>query len=89
MGSKTPDEHRQGPDGMVRCTMMRQKTAYTSTGSSANAVASIVNPPKSAAASGLLDGALEGQDEDGDEDDDEKSGADLNTGAKQDGQHEP
>jgi methionyl aminopeptidase len=47
-------------------------------GSSTCAATINVNPPKPAAATGLLQGALEGQDEDGDDDDDEeKSGADL------------
>jgi hypothetical protein len=36
------------------------------------------NPPKPAAASGLLPGVLEGEDEGGDDDDDDKIGADLN-----------
>ncbi|CAG5155896.1 uncharacterized protein ALTATR162_LOCUS3889 [Alternaria atra] len=51
MGSKSPEDHRQGPDG-----------------SSSDAAIAILNPPKSAAASGLLQGVLEGQDEDGDDD---------------------
>ncbi|KAF2867818.1 methionine aminopeptidase 2-like protein [Massariosphaeria phaeospora] len=46
-------------------------------GSSACVAIAAVNPPKSAAASGLLQGALEGQDEDGEDDDDNQSGADL------------
>ena len=38
----------------------------------------MVNPPKSAVASGLVQGMLEGQGEDGDDDDDdEKSGTDV------------
>jgi methionyl aminopeptidase len=37
---------------------------------SASTSISAVNPPKPAAASGLLQGALEGEDEDGDGDDD-------------------
>ena len=45
----------------------------SSTGSAIDAI----NPPKPAAASGLLQGALEGQDEDGDDDDDSKDGTDL------------
>ncbi|KAI4933486.1 uncharacterized protein J4E92_003153 [Alternaria infectoria] len=68
MGSKSPEDHRQGPDG-----------------SSADAAIAIINPPKPAAASGLLPGVLEGQDEDGDDDDDiAKLGADVknNDGAK-------
>ncbi|KAI4926217.1 hypothetical protein J4E85_006509 [Alternaria conjuncta] len=68
MGSKSPEDHRQGPDG-----------------SSADAAIAIINPPKPAAASGLLSGVLEGQDEDGDDDDDiAKLGADVknNDGAK-------
>jgi hypothetical protein len=36
------------------------------------------NPPKSAAASGLVEGTLEGQDDDEDDDEDEQAGADLN-----------
>jgi methionyl aminopeptidase len=36
------------------------------------------NPPKSAAASGLVEGTLEGQDDDGDDDEDDQAGADLN-----------
>ncbi|OAL05331.1 methionine aminopeptidase [Phaeosphaeriaceae sp. SRC1lsM3a] len=49
-------------------------------GSSANAPINCANPPKTDAATGLLQGALEGQDEDGDDDDDDsnKNGADLN-----------
>jgi methionyl aminopeptidase len=40
----------------------------------------VVNPPKSAAASGLLQGMLDGQGEDGDDDDDdEKTGVDVKT----------
>ncbi|KAI4625950.1 hypothetical protein J4E80_003084 [Alternaria sp. BMP 0032] len=68
MGSKSPEDHRQGPDA-----------------SSADAAIAIINPPKPAAASGLLPGVLEGQDEDGDDDDDiAKLGADVknNDGAK-------
>ncbi|KAK5696782.1 hypothetical protein LTR97_008086 [Elasticomyces elasticus] len=53
MGSKTPEDHQQGPDP-----------------SSDGPVAS-VNPPKSAAATGLVPGVLEGQDEDGDGDGDD------------------
>ncbi|KAL1792522.1 hypothetical protein ACET3X_009029 [Alternaria dauci] len=61
MGSKSPEDHQQGPDG-----------------SSANAAIAIINPPRSAAASGLLHGVLEGQDEDGDDDDDNvKLGLDV------------
>ncbi|KAI4712267.1 hypothetical protein J4E89_002533 [Alternaria sp. Ai002NY15] len=68
MGSKSPEDHRQGPDG-----------------SSADAAIAIINPPRPAAASGLLPGVLEGQDEEGDDDDDiAKLGADVknNDGAK-------
>jgi len=54
MGSKTPEEHQQGPDGS----------------STSGAIAN-VNPPKPAAATGLVFGVLEGQDED---DDDGKDG---------------
>ena len=41
----------------------------------------MVNPPKSAVASGLLQGMLEGQgeDEDDDDDEDEKNGTNVNT----------
>ncbi|KAI5203509.1 methionine aminopeptidase 2-like protein [Aureobasidium subglaciale] len=46
MGSKTPEEHQQGPDGS----------------STSGAIANI-NPPKPAAATGLVAGSLEGQDE--------------------------
>ncbi|KAF1815235.1 methionine aminopeptidase [Eremomyces bilateralis CBS 781.70] len=49
--------------------------------SSAHAAIAAVNPPKSAAASGLLQGALEGEDEDGDEDD-AKIGAELKSGGQ-------
>ncbi|KAJ9647089.1 hypothetical protein H2199_002075 [Coniosporium tulheliwenetii] len=45
--------------------------------SSARAAIAAVNPPKPAAASGLLHGALEGEDEDGEDEDDDKIGADL------------
>ncbi|KAL9007823.1 MAG: hypothetical protein Q9173_006989, partial [Seirophora scorigena] len=41
-----------------------------------------VNPPKPAAASGLVQRALEGEDEDGDDEDDEKPGADLKSGSQ-------
>ncbi|KAG9724747.1 methionine aminopeptidase, partial [Aureobasidium melanogenum] len=51
MGSKTPNEHEQGPGGS----------------STSGAIANI-NPPKPAAATGLVFGALEGQDEDSDGD---------------------
>ncbi|KAI5195881.1 methionine aminopeptidase 2-like protein [Aureobasidium subglaciale] len=51
MGSKTPEEHQQGPDG-----------------SSTSGVIIDINPPKPAAATGLVAGNLEGQDE-GDDDD--------------------
>ncbi|KAI4724236.1 methionine aminopeptidase 2-like protein [Aureobasidium sp. EXF-10728] len=60
MGSKTPDEHQQGPDG-----------------SSTSAVTDI-NPPKPAAATGLISGVLEGQNEDDDGDGgDDHAGSDL------------
>ncbi|KAG9940680.1 methionine aminopeptidase, partial [Aureobasidium melanogenum] len=55
MGSKTPNEHEQGPGG-----------------SSTNGAIANINPPKPAAATGLVSGVLEGQDEgdgDGDESD--------------------
>ncbi|KAF2685221.1 methionine aminopeptidase 2-like protein [Lentithecium fluviatile CBS 122367] len=60
MGSKTPNDHRQGPNG-----------------SPTKPAIAAINPPKSDAASGLLEGMLEGQDEDGDDDDDDKTGAGL------------
>ncbi len=40
------------------------------TGSAPDTEIATTNPPKSGAATGLLEGALEGQDEDGDDDDD-------------------
>lgn len=52
------------------------------TGPSSAAIDS-ANPPKPAAASGLLHGALEGQDEDGDDDEDDRARADLNGGESQ------
>ncbi|OBT55452.1 hypothetical protein VE04_04616 [Pseudogymnoascus sp. 24MN13] len=66
MGSKTPEEHRRGPNE-----------------SSSGATIAAVNPPKPAAASGLVHGGLEGEDEDGD-DDDEKTGAVLKTDSQPD-----
>ena len=54
-------------------------------GSSGDAAIAVVNPPKSAVASGLLQGMLEGQGEDDDDDDDyEKNRADMKStdGAK-------
>lgn len=56
MGSKSPEDHRQGPNGQ-----------------SEHAAIAIINPPKSAAASGLLQGMLEGQGENGDDDDDDEN----------------
>ncbi|CBX96418.1 hypothetical protein LEMA_P106830.1 [Plenodomus lingam JN3] len=50
-------------------------------GPSAKKAVASINPPKSAAASGLLRGALEDQDEDGD-DDEGKIGADMNVSEK-------
>ncbi|KAF1985906.1 methionine aminopeptidase 2-like protein [Aulographum hederae CBS 113979] len=51
--------------------------------SSANSAIAAVNPPKSAAASGLVHGALEGEAEDGDGDgDDDGKRADLKTNSK-------
>lgn len=76
---------------MVRTTRKKidiHANAAMHAGSSTNAAAAIVNPPKSAAASGLVESALEGQDEDGDEDDDERSGADLKSGAHSDGEYQ-
>ncbi|THZ21935.1 methionine aminopeptidase 2-like protein [Aureobasidium pullulans] len=61
MGSKTPEEHQQGPDG-----------------SSAGAIADI-NPPKTAAATGLVSGVLEGQDEDGEDAEDDNAQCDMKT----------
>ncbi|KAL2019415.1 hypothetical protein VTK56DRAFT_9706 [Thermocarpiscus australiensis] len=65
MGSKTPEDHRRGPDE-----------------SSTFAAIAAVNPPKPAAATGLLHGALEGGDEDGEDEDDDKLGADLKSGGQ-------
>ncbi|THY22731.1 methionine aminopeptidase 2-like protein [Aureobasidium pullulans] len=62
MGSKTPEEHQQGPDE----------------GSSAGAIADI-NPPKTAAATGLVLGVLEGQDEDGEDAEDDNVQCDMKT----------
>jgi methionyl aminopeptidase len=45
-------------------------------GPSKDAAIASTNPPKSAAASGLVQGSLEGQDDDGDDDDDH-TGADM------------
>ncbi|KAF1837640.1 methionine aminopeptidase 2-like protein [Decorospora gaudefroyi] len=50
-------------------------------GSPAQTAIAAVNPPKSTAASGLLQGVLEGQDEDGDDDDD-KTAADVKSGSQ-------
>jgi methionyl aminopeptidase len=50
--------------------------------SSACASIAAVNPPKPAAASGLLQGALEGEDEDGEDQNDDKVGADLKSGGQ-------
>ncbi|KAI9662348.1 MAG: hypothetical protein M1821_008515 [Bathelium mastoideum] len=47
--------------------------------SSARAAIAAGNPPKPAAASGLVHGALEGQDEDGEDEEDNKVGANLNS----------
>ncbi|KAL9004504.1 MAG: hypothetical protein Q9188_002683 [Gyalolechia gomerana] len=64
MGSKTPDDHRKGPNE-----------------SSASTSIAAINPPKPAAATGLLHRVLEGEDEDGeDDDDDNKIGTDLKSG---------
>ncbi|KAF2025142.1 methionine aminopeptidase 2-like protein [Setomelanomma holmii] len=46
-------------------------------GGTTSAAIQSANPPKPAAASGLVEGALESQDEDGDDDDDIKNGAEL------------
>lgn len=50
--------------------------------SSAHAAIAAINPPKPAAASGLLHGALDGEGEDGedDDDDDNKIGPNLKSG---------
>ncbi|KAF1954592.1 methionine aminopeptidase 2-like protein [Byssothecium circinans] len=71
MGSKSPDGHRQGPNGNP----------------TANSTSATVNPPKSAAASGLVEGTLEGQDENGDDDDEENGspGTDLKIDANSEG----
>ena len=45
--------------------------------SSAHAAIAVVNPPKPAAASGLVHGVLEGEDEDGEDEDNDRVGADL------------
>ncbi|KAJ4296716.1 hypothetical protein N0V90_006764 [Kalmusia sp. IMI 367209] len=52
----------------------------------AHAATATVNPPKSAAASGLLQGTLEGEDEDGDDDDDCKNGVDMKANGASEGQ---
>jgi methionyl aminopeptidase len=52
------------------------------TGASPGATVASANPPKPAAATGLVDGALEGQDDDEDGDEDNNTGGDLNTGEK-------
>ena len=58
------------------------EAVLTTRAESASAAIAAVNPPKPAAASGLLQGALEGEDEDGkdDDDDDDKIGADVKSG---------
>ncbi|KKZ64754.1 methionyl aminopeptidase [[Emmonsia] crescens] len=61
MGSKTPDDHRRGPNAE----------------SSPHTTLDAINPPKQAAASGLLHGSLEGENEDGEDEDGDKTGADL------------
>jgi len=50
--------------------------------SSVCAAIAAINPPKPAAASGLLPGVLEGEDEDGGDEDDIKMGADLKPGCQ-------
>lgn len=53
-------------------------------GSPTRAATAAANPPKSAAASGILPGGgLEGQDEDGDDDDDGKAGLDVSNNSSQ------
>lgn len=71
---------------IVEIQMVRKKYLFcvdsypdTLVESSATAAIATVNPPKPAAASGLVHGALEGEDEDGDED---KVGADLKSGGQ-------
>jgi methionyl aminopeptidase len=82
MGSRTPDEYRQGPNGMARSNNLFDAYVLTRRAESpAGAATTVVNPPKPAAASGLLQGVLEGRNEDGDDDDD-WSGANI----KSDGQ---
>jgi methionyl aminopeptidase len=51
--------------------------------SSGHAAIAAINPPKPAAASGLLQGVLEGQDEDGDDYDCNEARADMNSGSQQ------
>ncbi|KAH7083971.1 methionine aminopeptidase 2-like protein [Paraphoma chrysanthemicola] len=51
-------------------------------GSSTDAPIVATNPPKPAAATGLLEGALEGQDEDGDDDEDAQNGSNMKTDGK-------
>ncbi|EEH03952.1 methionine aminopeptidase [Histoplasma capsulatum G186AR] len=60
MGSKTPHNHRRGPNE-----------------SSSPPAIDAINPPKQAAASGLVHGSLEGESEGGEDEDDDKPGADL------------
>ncbi|KAL6710383.1 hypothetical protein ACN47E_009329 [Coniothyrium glycines] len=66
MGSKTPENHQQGENGLI-----------ISTAIDAN------NPPKSAAASGLIDGVLGGLDEDDDDGLEDMIGSDLKVGANE------
>jgi methionyl aminopeptidase len=86
MGSKTPEDHHQGPDGTAsRICSILAVTLIPLADSSGHAAIAATNPPKPAAASGLLQSVLEGQDEDGDDDDDDDHhvGADVNPGSQQ------
>ena len=70
---------------MVRaCHAIVGNPPNASAGSSADAAVAILNPPKSATASGLVQGVLEGQDEDGD-DNEGNVRQDLNNGHSNDG----
>ncbi|KAF3897939.1 Methionine aminopeptidase 2 [Trichophyton interdigitale] len=68
MGSKSPEGHRQGPNAE----------------SPTSSAAAIINPPKPAAASGLVQGVLDGDDDDeeGDDGDSQKIGTDLKSGGQ-------
>jgi methionyl aminopeptidase len=58
---------------------LQNATLIRNTGPNKEAAIASTNPPKSAAASGLVEGTLEGQDDDADDDEeDDQAGADLN-----------